>query len=365
MRIAQITYSYQPITGGGDVYVQQLREVVEHAGHQHVVLQRRAGEVGEGVRTFPGVPRLLRGKEYWLLPLFLPLQRGWLRACDVLIVHYPNYLPPVRWHRGTICISHGVNWDDRPRSWAGRAKRRFYESAFRRARAFVANDTNFLREMGLDVKPAERAFEQVAPGKWYIPNCVDAARFREAEPLAELAELAPIVVPRNLYRNRGVHLAIDAFARIAGEHPETHLVVVGATGQAEYGKELEAQVRRLRLEQRVVFWGPVAWAQMPRVYAAARAAVVPSVAGEGTSLAALEAMASGTPTLCTRVGGLPDLPAELCEPEANAVAAEMSRMLEAGEEIGRRQQQAVREGHGLERWEQAWLAVVEQVAASG
>jgi len=43
---------------------------------------------------------------------------------------------------------------------------------------------------------------------------------------------------------------------------------------------------------------------MPEVYARADVVVVPSTAHEGTSLSAIEAIASGKPTIVTHIGGL-------------------------------------------------------------
>jgi hypothetical protein len=40
MRILEITYSYKPVRGGADVYADDLRHVLEAAGHEVGVLQR-------------------------------------------------------------------------------------------------------------------------------------------------------------------------------------------------------------------------------------------------------------------------------------------------------------------------------------
>ena len=363
MRIAHITYTYFPLVGGGDVYVESLRRALEARGHAQVVLARRSNETAP---WFVSVPNPLRGlpAEFWTHALGLIARAGVPRAQDAIIAHYPVYAlvamalaPRAR----TIGISHGVTWDDRPGALRSRIKKAIARAAFRRCAAFVANDSNFLREMGLNIAPGEHFFEQVAPGRWFIPNCVDTERFQPGEGLAQLRALRPIIVPRNLYYNRGVHLAIAAFARFRPAFPDMRLVIVGAPGQRSYVRALRSLVRRLGLDDAVVFWGPVPHADMPAVYRSAEMVLIPSVAGEGTSLSALEAMACGVATITTDIGGLADLPTAKCPPHAETLAETMRVTYPRRAEVGARQLARVRETFNRQHWEDAWSRVVESV----
>lgn len=363
MRIGHVTYTYEPISGGGDVYLDMLFRLLERCGHNQRVYQRKSRAAGPHLRLVRNPARGLPG-EFWTQALFL--LRDWpsLSGEQALIFHYPVYLlagQVVRPISRPICvgISHGVTWDDRPGSVRSALKRAIARAAFSSADVFVANDSNFLRQMGLPVAPREQMFRQVKPGAWFIPNCVDRRRFVDVEPLADLQALATVLFPRNLYRNRGAHLAIEAFATFSRLYPETHLVLVGAANQAAYVRSLLGLVDRLGLGGRVIFRGAAKPSDMPRIHASARLTLVPSVAGEGTSLAALESMASGVATVCTRVGGLPDLPAVLGEPEPQALAAVMAETYERRREIGREQRAAVGDEYSLERWENAWLQALE------
>jgi glycosyltransferase involved in cell wall biosynthesis len=280
---------------------------------------------------------------------------------DLLIFHYPIYLYAFdRWCRSQrpparVGLSHGVTWDDRPGAWRSRVKRDLARYAFRRAERFVANDTFFLREMGLDIKPRQGMYTEVAPRAWFIPNAVDTERFH---PCVDL-EATAILVPRNLYFNRGVHLAIEAFARFAPAHPEARLLIAGAPGQVWYAERLRQLVARTGLGERIEFRGGVPYADMPELYAACRMTLIPSLCGEGTSLSALESMACGTATLSTDVAGLQDLPTEQAPPDPESFAHAMADVYARSPEIGERQLAAVREWHSLPRWEAAWRAVIE------
>jgi glycosyltransferase involved in cell wall biosynthesis len=364
MRITHITYTYFPLVGGGDVYAENLRQALDARGHAQVVLARRSGE---SAPWFVPVPNPLRGLpgEFWTHTLGLVARRGVLRDQDVIIAHYPIYaLAAMRLGEGAkvVGISHGVTWDDRPGAIRSRVKRALARGAFRRCDAFVANDSNFLREMGLDVAPGHRLFEEVAPRRWFVPNCVDVEQFRPGNGWDHLRSLHPIVVPRNLFFNRGVHLAIAAFARFLPAHPDSRLVVIGAAGQRRYVRFLRHLVRRLNLREEVLFWGPVPHAEMPAAYASAEMVLIPSVAGEGTSLSALEAMACGAATISTDIGGLVDLPTQQCPPNPTAIARVMGEVYERRAEIGAHQREAVLATFTRQRWEDAWARVIESVA---
>ncbi|MFQ6096240.1 MAG: glycosyltransferase family 4 protein [Armatimonadota bacterium] len=362
MRIAQITYSYKPIVGGADVYAARLHRLLLDDGHDACVYQRRRPTTGREVRALPPIPGVSPGGEFWLLPLFLPLYAPALLRHRALIVHYPNYWMPVLWHRRIIGLSHGVTWDDRPDSAASRFKKWLAKAAFRNCQAFVANDTFFLREMGLEVEPGKHLFEEVAPGRWFIPNTVDVGTFAPNEGVSALRELNPILVPRNIYRNRGLHLALEAYALFRREHPETTLVIVGDFSQPDYARELATQVRHLGLVGRAIFTGPVPYEEMPTIYGSGLMTVVPSVCGEGTSLAALESMSCGVPTVTTDVGGLADLPTNQAPAEIDALARAMLETFERRDEEGARQRKLVLSLFPEERWKETWLKVVQQVA---
>jgi glycosyltransferase involved in cell wall biosynthesis len=82
----------------------------------------------------------------------------------------------------------------------------------------------------------------------------------------------------------------------------------------------------------VIETGPLAQADMPALYRIADALVFPSVT-EGFGLVVLEAMASGIPTIVSRIapftGYLDEEDAAWCDPlDASSIAAAMSAALE-------------------------------------
>ncbi len=291
----------------------------------------------------------------------------------MVICHYPHYLLAVYlmslFARRPVLVgvSHGVFWDDDPGSPRSFVKAWIAGLAFGRAHLYVANDTNILRAMGLRAAPRCCMHSQVAPGVWFIPNGVDPERFRPTEGVPEIQERNAILVPRNLFRNRGIHVAIEAFAWLHTEYRDTTLFIVGGGGQPRYIASLGDMVGEFDLERNVVFYGPVPHDRLPAVYSSAQLTVIPSLCGEGTSLSALESMACGVATVSTYVAGLRDLPG----PHARATALSLKRIMRQvyveRERVGEEQRRAVIAQYSLSRWQHTWqtaLATVGLPAAS-
>ncbi len=114
---------------------------------------------------------------------------------------------------------------------------------------------------------------------------------------------------------KGIDTLIQAWAKLgslsessaSGQVPKGQVYIVGGSrpGSADdkETKRLKALVKKLGLEETVIFTGRVSDADLLLYYAAANVCVIPSHY-EPFGLVALEAMASGTPVIASNVGGL-------------------------------------------------------------
>ena len=121
-----------------------------------------------------------------------------------------------------------------------------------------------------------------------------------------------------LAEKKGHRFLIEAMAEL----PEATLEIVG---DGELRADLEAQVRGLGLEDRVTFLGEQPKREVARLMREAGLFVLPSLA-ENLPVVLIEAMASGLPSVATRVGGVPEMlgdgDGELVQPgDAAALAA--------------------------------------------
>jgi glycosyltransferase involved in cell wall biosynthesis len=92
---------------------------------------------------------------------------------------------------------------------------------------------------------------------------------------------------------------VDAAAMVLKDHPATTFLVVG---DGEKREDLEAQIRRLGVEGKVVLAG--LRSDVPEILAASDITVHSST-HEGLPKTVLEGMAAGTPVVATAVGGVP------------------------------------------------------------
>jgi glycosyltransferase involved in cell wall biosynthesis len=128
---------------------------------------------------------------------------------------------------------------------------------------------------------------------------------------------------------KGVHVLIEAFQRIADRHPETELDIVGpedvtprsmvvgisdnpATRDLErwHGRSYLAALKQAvppSLAGRIHFAGPVPHEQTASYYSKSYIYVHPSVWDEPMALPLFEATASGLPVIATRTGGTPEV----------------------------------------------------------
>lgn len=366
MKIAQVTQHYLPMFGGQEVYVDNLRKVFLAAGWENRVFQPSRGvhrsDVTNVLRV-PKVGRLIHGIEPYLFNLFLRLgPLGQLSEADVIISHYAFHAPPLaRLAEKTIVLSHGVEWHLEEMTWDDREHERRARWAFYRF-THVVNDTHYLRHLGIEAPPAAGFFAEVAPGKWFIPNCVDLEAFRRTEGLPELHARPRVLVPRQVVEDRGIHLAIEAFHSIAKAEPDLVLHVLGKIRPGPYIRKCRDLVQRLGLTDKVIFQDHVQNGTMADYYSSSAITLIPTLRREGTSLSALESMACGTATVSTNVAGLRDLPTIQCDPTAEAVAEATLRALADRESIARVQLEQVRSTFNIQNWAAAWKRVVERVS---
>lgn len=133
-----------------------------------------------------------------------------------------------------------------------------------------------------------------------LPNGVDVGQFRPSP--AEARE--PLIVfTGSLIERKGLRYLLQAMPLIRQKLPDQRLAVIGEGPQQA---ELQTLAGQLGLAEAVDFLGAQPPEAVGRWLARARLFVLPSVE-EGLGVVLLEALASGTPCLGSRVGGIPDV----------------------------------------------------------
>ncbi len=99
-------------------------------------------------------------------------------------------------------------------------------------------------------------------------------------------------------------LAFEALARLKAAGGRHSLVVVGRRGWLF--DRVQSNVERLQLSDDVIFTGHVPDADLPALYSGADCLLMPSLY-EGFGIPVLEAMACGTPVVCSSASSLPEV----------------------------------------------------------
>ena len=133
---------------------------------------------------------------------------------------------------------------------------------------------------------------------------IDTARFSPGDRTAARAALKmgdtpTILTVGALIARKGQALVIEALPALPGVH-------YWLAGAGEEEGRYRALAQKLGVDTRVHFMGPVANADLPQLYRAADAVVMPSVS-EGLANAWVEALACGTPIVISDAGGASEL----------------------------------------------------------
>ena len=133
-----------------------------------------------------------------------------------------------------------------------------------------------------------------------IPNGVNTSTFT---PLPPRRRENVILFVGSLIQRKGANFLIEAMSLLAHGFPHYRLVIIGDGPQKTALQQLSS---RLGIDQRVTFTGRLPQHQVKKWMQRARVFVLPSIE-EGMGVVLIEALASGTPVVASKVGGIPDV----------------------------------------------------------
>lgn len=338
--------------GGAERYVLQLAPLVESFGYRVRVFQSARGSWSrsygcvrvDGIDTGGDVGKL-NERFHALAP------DGVLTIYLAFYLATPHYIP------GSIGISHGIYWDhpgmQHPEAVYNEKVGQVL-SAIRNLARVVSVDTNMINWVrATNAALAERFL--------YVPNFVDLSQFR---PAASRHDGRLVVLyPRRLYAPRGFWLAAEVLPDVLASFNDVEFHFVGQADSAEE----HAMEDLMKTYPGRVRWYSLPPEMMHEAYQTAAITIIPTLFAEGTSLACLEAQASGNAVIATNVGGLPDLILDrhnglLIEPSAEALRTALTRLITDEPLRGRLVTNAVEvaRNYGLPRWEARWRTLLAE-----
>jgi glycosyltransferase involved in cell wall biosynthesis len=166
-----------------------------------------------------------------------------------------------------------------------------------------------------------------------IMNGADLKRFCPGPTSADDSERygdRMIFACRQLFPRKGIRFLLRAIAELRPDFPDIQVVIAGDGFERE---ELEELAKELEIDDCTEFLGWVPNAELPRLYRAAAASVIPSLE-EGFGIPAAEAMGCEIPVVASDAGGLPEVVEDgvtgyvVPKGDAGAIAAALRKLLD-------------------------------------
>jgi len=324
---------YDDLFGGAFRVATELAAALAASGWHVTYLCCKVGDVpvresirGVDVRRYSITPRRLPVPRFWQhVQGAQQLARQVASECDIVAVsgHSPlQYLGVLRELKSAPSVKctyvvHSPFADEVLA--AARARR---QSLLVRARAAVASIIDRLCLQRSDVVQCLSSFTARSLvrryGSWLnarlveCPGWVDGARFQPAMDRQSIRSRLPgawqteepiLLTVRRLETRMGLDTLVAAAAKIADQC--RFRLLIGGTGPQE--GPLKEWVHSHGLEDRIVLLGRIPEEQLAECYAAADAFVLPTRSLECFGLIVLEALASATPVIGSRVGAIPEL----------------------------------------------------------
>lgn len=132
-----------------------------------------------------------------------------------------------------------------------------------------------------------------------IPDGVDTSLF---QPMNNNRENLILFVGA-LTQNKGGDLLIKAFSEILDEFPLYHLTIIGEGPMLRVWTNLAAEIK---ISDHVKFTGQLSQGETAEYMRRSKLLILPS-RSEGLGVVLLEALASGTPCIGAKIGGIPDV----------------------------------------------------------
>ena len=330
MHILQVTPYFYPHFGGVESHVMGLSEGLINLGHEVEVVTSRYSRMPEtekikGIK----VTRLPQWINLYNTPVVTAIQEFVRRShADVVHVHSP---PPfserfaakgAKDSQKPLVVTH--HCDLELKGFLGNMAVNLYQSFLGKYPLRVADR----------VISTTNSYATTSRSLWdidvnVVPNAVDIDRFNPQnkgdfirDKFVEDDEPLALFVGR-LVPHKGIGILIRALEYLQNGK----LLIIGDGPYLNWLKQL---TKKLNLEERVVFVGPISDYWLPAYYAATDVVVLPSTSRlEAFGIVGLEAMASGKPLILSDIPGVRDVISsdegfivEPLDPEAVAHALE-------------------------------------------
>lgn len=368
--------------GGAEVYLENLASLLSKLGFEVEIFQLGNKYDINNYLNFKIVTLNLGYLKSKLFPIFLPKIFYNLEEEESLkIYNYPNLAIARKNRKPSIGIFHGVDWDTSFFNYVSR-ELKYREGGLRGIIIAIVKYFYFTKinpllvyrgisklDVTVSVDSNIKKFlpENLSSKVKVVYNFVDCNKFKpDFSKTKNNYEKVKILVPRNLNVARGVYI-LPYVCRILLRKTKNFEFIV--TGSGPLKNYLTRTIEQYGLDNYFNLMGHVDHNVMPDVYLKSDIVLIPSVFSEGTTLAALEAMACGKPLIATEVGGLKEIGEDginkiVVNFDASSIASKILFLIDNqdfAEELGKKARDYVCKNFSKEVWERKWTEIIKEV----
>lgn len=161
---------------------------------------------------------------------------------------------------------------------------------------------------------------------------IDVSRFTDDRNDVEASGTFQVVTVARLHYNKGHVYALEAIRKLKDAGIQVRYTIVGS---GPYEATIRAHIARLDLGDIVEMTGPRTSSEIAAILSTSDVLVLSSIGeGEAAPVSIMEAMASGLPVVCSRIGGTPDMVNDgddgylVTQGDVNAIADVLRRLAE-------------------------------------
>lgn len=262
---------------------------------------------GQGLANAPNAEKIAPRLKYYSVREQIELPRI-LSRHKIDLLHAPHFLLPLVRPCPAVATIHDVIYIACPQDLRSRAGRLYYWAMMKacaRLATRIITDSEYSRsEIVRHLRANPAKIEVIYPGvdpAFY--RVTDAARLNAVRSKYGLERDYILCV--GIYKPRKNHAGLlRAFRCFRENGGNAQLVIAGPMAEGEY--LLRRLAAELGIAEHVIFAGFVDEPDLPALYSAARVCVCPSFY-EGFGFTVLEAMACGSPVVCSSATSLPEV----------------------------------------------------------
>lgn len=278
---------------------------------------------------------------------------------SLLSIYSPFFFRGKYANNNSIGLGHGVSWDheflnnlDAQTFWNTNKHIIDSAKAFKEIISVDTNTPNWFQTIDYNTSRKFRV----------IPNYVDTNVFKPSDNKTNTNKII-ITYPRRLYGPRGLYLTLNILDKILEKYENVEFNFVG----------LGVEQDTVNIDKKIEKWGDrvkyysLLPENMTKPYQISDIVLIPTIYSEGTSLSCLEAMASKTAIIATRVGGLTDLiidgyNGKLINPDEKSLLNAIEELIEDKEkrEMYAKNAYSVSKAFTKKIWFEKWIEAISQ-----